>query len=140
MLGGSLIKIPPTNQTVMEGQTAFFPCVMKYPDTSAASWLKDGTLLQDIPELMQRAFMGPEGSLSIDPTIMSDSGEYECRVQNNDSEVQTSKAFLNVQCKLNNIHLISSSPYNSRIEFDLIENLLYPIQCYRQSESNLCTT
>ncbi|KAL9929288.1 protein borderless isoform X2 [Glossina fuscipes] len=97
--GGSLIKIPPINQTLMEGQTAFFHCVMKYPDTSMASWYKDGVLLQDIPDLMRRSYMGPHGSLSIDPTMMSDYGEYECQVRNNESEIQTAKAFLNIQYK-----------------------------------------
>uniref|UniRef100_A0A1A9W0H3 Ig-like domain-containing protein n=1 Tax=Glossina brevipalpis TaxID=37001 RepID=A0A1A9W0H3_9MUSC len=86
--GGSLIKIPPINQTLMEGQTAFFHCVMKYPDISMASWYKDGVLLQDIPDLMRRSFMGPHGSLSIDPTMMSDYGEYECQVRNNENKAK----------------------------------------------------
>uniref|UniRef100_A0A1A9UMY0 Ig-like domain-containing protein n=1 Tax=Glossina austeni TaxID=7395 RepID=A0A1A9UMY0_GLOAU len=86
--GGSLIKIPPINQTLMEGQTAFFHCVMKYPDTSMASWYKDGVLLQDIPDLMRRSYMGPHGSLSIDPTMMSDYGEYECQVRNNENKAK----------------------------------------------------
>lgn len=114
--GGSLIKIPPVNQTIMEGQTAFFHCVMKFPNSSQAQWYKDGVLLQDIPDLMRRSYMGPQGSLSIDPTMMSDYGEYECRVQQgagagtaaaaaaaggDDEEIQSAKAFLNIQCKCN---------------------------------------
>ncbi|XP_023166123.2 protein borderless [Drosophila hydei] len=97
--GGSLIKIPPVNQTIMEGQTAFFHCVMKYPDNSQASWYKDGVLLQEVQDLIRRSFMGPDGSLSIDPTMMSDLGEYECKVRNNEGELQTAKAFLNIQYK-----------------------------------------
>ncbi|XP_037816423.1 protein borderless [Lucilia sericata] len=97
--GGSLIKIPPVNQTIMEGQTAFFHCVMKYPNTSETSWYKDGVLLQDIPDLIHRSRLSPQGSLSIDPTMMSDYGEYECHVRSNDDEVQTAKAFLNIQYK-----------------------------------------
>ena len=87
------------NQTIMEGQTAFFHCVMKYPNTSETVWYKDGVLLQDIPDLIHRSRLSPQGSLSIDPTMMSDYGEYECHVRNNDDEVQTAKAFLNIQCK-----------------------------------------
>ncbi|XP_030380497.1 protein borderless [Scaptodrosophila lebanonensis] len=96
---GSLIKIPPVNQTIMEGQTAFFHCVMKYADTSKVAWYKDGLLLQEVPDLVRRSFIGPDGSLSIDPTMMSDLGEYECRVRNLEGEVQLAKAFLNIQYK-----------------------------------------
>ncbi|KAH8357021.1 hypothetical protein KR200_002319 [Drosophila serrata] len=97
--GGSLIRIPPVNQTIQEGQTAFFHCVMKYPDNSQASWYKDGVLLQEVQDLVRRSYMGPDGSLSIDPTMMSDLGEYECKVRNSEGELQTAKAFLNIQYK-----------------------------------------
>nr|XP_036225185.1 protein borderless [Bactrocera oleae]XP_036225186.1 protein borderless [Bactrocera oleae]XP_036225187.1 protein borderless [Bactrocera oleae] len=97
--GGSLIKIPPVNQTIMEGQTAFFHCVMKYPETSTIGWFKDGTPLEDVQDLMRRCHTGPDGSLSIDPTMMSDLGEYECRVNNTEGEFQFAKAFLNIQYK-----------------------------------------
>ncbi|XP_022231604.2 protein borderless isoform X2 [Drosophila obscura] len=97
--GGSLIRIPPVNQTIQEGQTAFFHCVMKYQDNSQAAWYKDGVLLQEVQDLVRRSFMGPDGSLSIDPTMMSDLGEYECKVRNNEGELQTAKAFLNIQYK-----------------------------------------
>lgn len=97
--GGSLIKIPPINQTIMEGQTAFFHCVMKYPNTSNVTWHKDTVPLNENQDLQRRSRMGPDGSLSIDPTMMSDLGEYECNVKNNDGEVQTAKAYLNIQYK-----------------------------------------
>ncbi|XP_053958172.1 protein borderless [Anastrepha ludens] len=97
--GGSLIKIPPVNQTIMEGQTAFFHCVMKYPETSSIVWYKDGTPLEEVQDLMRRCHTGPDGSLSIDPTMMSDLGEYECRVNNTEGEFQFAKAFLNIQYK-----------------------------------------
>lgn len=97
--GGSLIKIPPINQTIMEGQTAFFHCTMKFPETSTIIWSKDGVALHDIQEIYRRSYFGPDGSLSIDPTMMSDLGHYECSVRNNDGEVQTSSAYLNIQCK-----------------------------------------
>uniref|UniRef100_T1PJJ1 Fibronectin type III n=1 Tax=Musca domestica TaxID=7370 RepID=T1PJJ1_MUSDO len=97
--GGSLIKIPPVNQTIMEGQTAFFHCVMKYPNSSETSWYKDGVILQEIPDLMRRSRLSPQGSLSIDPTMMSDNGEYECSVRSSEDEIQTAKAYLNIQYK-----------------------------------------
>lgn len=97
--GGSLIKIPPINQTIMEGQTAFFHCAMKYPNISKVTWHKDGVPLNEQQDLERRSRMGPDGSLSIDPTMMSDLGEYECNVKNNDGEVQSAKAYLNIQYK-----------------------------------------
>ncbi|KAL5281061.1 hypothetical protein ACFFRR_004838 [Megaselia abdita] len=97
--GGSLIKIPPINQTIMEGQTAFFHCTMKFPETSTIVWSKDGIPLHDIQEVYRRSYFGPDGSLSIDPTMMSDLGQYECSVRNNDGEIQTSSAYLNIQYK-----------------------------------------
>lgn len=71
---------------------------MKHPENSQASWYKDGVLLQEVQDLVRRFYMGPDGSLSIDPTMMSDLGEYECKVRNSDGELQTAKAFLNIQC------------------------------------------
>lgn len=98
--GGSLIKIPPINQTIMEGQTAFFHCVTKILDNLNVIWRKDGTPLTDLHDLNQRAIMGPDGSLSIDPTMMTDLGEYECTVKNIEGDEQSARAFLNIQCKI----------------------------------------
>lgn len=97
--GGSLIKIPPINQTIMEGQTAFFHCVMKKPDISHVTWYKDGSPLLDLHDLSHRSFMGPDGSLSVDPTMMTDLGEYVCIVKNMEGDEQSARAFLNIQCK-----------------------------------------
>lgn len=96
---GSLIKIPPVNQTIMEGQTAFFHCVMKSPDVSTIRWYKDGKPLGELHDLVHRSYSAPDGSLSIDPTMMSDLGEYECVVRSDDGETQTARAFLNIQYK-----------------------------------------
>lgn len=97
--GGSLIKIPPINQTIMEGKTAFFHCVTKKPDTSHVMWYKDGVPLTDMHDLVHRSLMGPDGSLSIDPTMMSDLGEYVCVVKNTEGEEQSARAYLNIQCE-----------------------------------------
>lgn len=98
--GGSLIKIPPINQTVMEGELAFFHCVTKYPDLSFANWYKDGVPLTDLYDLNQRAIIGSDGSLTISPTSMNDLGEYVCVVKSVENEAQEARAFLNVQCEL----------------------------------------
>lgn len=97
--GGSLIKIPPINQTLMEGQTAFFSCVMKHQDTSHVEWFKGGTALLELDDLAHRSILAPDGSLSIAPTLMSDLGEYACLVRNMDGDEQTANAFLNIQCE-----------------------------------------
>ncbi|XP_055376358.1 protein borderless [Condylostylus longicornis] len=106
--GGSLIKIPPINMTLMEGQTAIFHCFMKHPEISTVTWLKDNDPIRENADLWRRAKIDPDGSLSIDPTMMSDLGEYECQVQNDQTaEVQTAKAFLNIQYRAK---VIYSSP------------------------------
>lgn len=84
----------------MEGQTAFFHCVMKHPNNSVTSWYKDEKLLQEVDGLWNRARIGPDGSLAIDPTMMTDLGKYECKVRNNDGDLQAAEAFLNIQCEL----------------------------------------
>lgn len=96
--GGSLIKIPPINSTIMEGQTAFFHCVTKYMDASHVTWYKDKVPLLEMHDLATRSFMGPDGSLSIDPTLMSDLGHYICTVRNAEGDEQSAGAFLNIQC------------------------------------------
>lgn len=83
----------------MEGKTAFFHCVTKRPDTSFVMWYKDGVPLTDMHDLFERSLMGPDGSLSIDPTRMSDLGEYVCMVKNTEGEEQSARAYLNIQCK-----------------------------------------
>lgn len=114
---GSLIKIPPVNQTIMEGQTAFFHCVMKHPNTSVTSWYKDDKLLQEVDGLRNRAHIGPDGSLAIDPTMMTDLGKYECKVRNNDGDLQTAEAFLNIQCEWGTVYDESKVPSIHSLHF-----------------------
>lgn len=73
-------------------------------------WYKDGVALTDMHDLVQRSLMGPDGSLSIDPTMMSDLGEYVCIVKNSEGEEQSARAYLNIQCKLSirSIHFTKS--------------------------------
>lgn len=97
--GGSLIKIPPINQTVMEGEMAYFHCVTKEPDLSYAMWYKDSMPLADLHDLSQRAVITSDGSLTINPTVMTDLGEYVCKVRSVEKEEQEARAYLNVQCR-----------------------------------------
>lgn len=97
--GGTLLKIPPVNQTVMEYDAALFHCSVKAPDTMFVTWYKDGELLSTYHDLATRTIMGADGSLMITPTLMTDLGVYECIVKNNIGEQETASAYLNVQCE-----------------------------------------
>jgi len=97
--GGTLMKIPPVNQTVLEYQPALFHCSVKNPDTMFVTWFKDGELLSTFHDLVGRSIMGADGSLLISPTLMTDLGTYECRVKNILNEEEDAHAYLNVQCE-----------------------------------------
>lgn len=92
------MAIPPINQTTLENEEAHFSCVTKYKDT-VVTWYKDGLPLSSIPDILQRSWVSEEGSLTIRPAEMGDSGEYQCEAVRSDGEKQTAKANLNVQCK-----------------------------------------
>lgn len=98
--GGTLLKIPPVNLTVLEYEAAFFHCSVKNIETMFVTWYKDGKLLSTYHDLATRTIMGADGSLLIKPTMMTDLGNYECRVKNNIGEEENAHAYLNVQCEL----------------------------------------
>lgn len=95
--GGTLLTIPPINQTTLAGETAHFTCVSKDED-AVVTWYKDGVPLSSIPDLRDRA-SNINGSLIISPTDVSDPGEYTCVVRNAQGDKQTASASLNVQCE-----------------------------------------
>lgn len=97
--GGTLLKIPPVNLTVLEYESAFFHCSVKNPETMFVTWFKDGELLSTYHDLASRTVMGADGSLLITPTIMTDLGLFECRVKNILGEEENAHAYLNVQCE-----------------------------------------
>ncbi|KAG5676191.1 hypothetical protein PVAND_006040 [Polypedilum vanderplanki] len=97
--GGTLLKVPPVNQTVLEYEAAFFHCSVKNPDTMFVTWYKDNELLSTFTDLASRTVMNADGSLLITPTLMTDLGVFECRVKNNVGEEEIAHAFLNVQYK-----------------------------------------
>lgn len=61
--------------------------------------LKDGVELSELPELLSRSWVAPEGSLTIRQTSMTDLGSYVCEVFNSKGERQAASAYLNVTCK-----------------------------------------
>ncbi|XP_055713087.1 protein borderless [Phlebotomus papatasi] len=96
----NLLKVPPINLTVMEGEDAFFHCTMKHPDTSKVIWRQSGILLSDLPHVNSRSKVMPDGNLLISPTTMTDIGEYFCEITDElRNEKQIARAYLNVQYK-----------------------------------------
>lgn len=95
--GGTLLTIPPINQTTLAGEPAHFACVSKDKD-AVATWYKDGVPLGNIPDLSNRFFI-INGSLMISPTDETDPGEYTCEIKNSQGDTQTASAYLNVQYK-----------------------------------------
>uniref|UniRef100_A0A336M4A2 CSON009561 protein n=1 Tax=Culicoides sonorensis TaxID=179676 RepID=A0A336M4A2_CULSO len=79
--GNTLLKIPPINQTVMEGDPAMFRCIVKNPDTMYVEWFKDNRPLIEYTDLSYRSSMDRDGSILIGNTVMSDLGEYQCKVR-----------------------------------------------------------
>lgn len=93
-----MLAIPPINQTVLEGEEAQFTCALK-DQRGIVSWYKDGVPVRELTDLTQRSWITKDSSLIIQPTAMSDLGEYSCEAINGEGEVQRARAFLNVQCK-----------------------------------------
>lgn len=102
--GGSLVKIPPINQTIMEGDNAIFHCTKKYTTSTFVTWYKDGVPIMDMEDLGRRAIVAPDGDLMIQPTVMTDLGEYMCVVKSVENEEQSVRAFLNIQCECQRTH------------------------------------
>lgn len=96
--GSNLIVTPPMNATVLEGDRAEFECYPKSPE-AIVQWYKDGSPIGDIPELAARAELASNGSFIIRKAASTDPGEYECHVQDTDGLVQSTSAFLDVQCE-----------------------------------------
>jgi immunoglobulin superfamily member 9B len=108
--GGTLLKIPPVNQTVLEYEQAFFHCQVKNPETMFVTWYKDGELIEKFPDLASRVVMKAEGSLLITPALMTDLGNYQCKIRNNVGDEEQVEAYLNVQCELTQLPSIHLPP------------------------------
>lgn len=93
-----MIVTPPINFTCLEGERAEFECRPKNPE-SIIKWYKDGEAVTDLGDLAARSILADNGSFIIKHAAISDPGEYECHVLNNDGELQSASAFLDVQCK-----------------------------------------
>ncbi|GAB0089249.1 Protein borderless [Sergentomyia squamirostris] len=96
----NLLKVPPINLTVMEGEDAFFHCTVKYPDTSVVKWWQRGVLITTMPAVKNRVQIFKDGNMRISPTTMTDIGLYLCQIiDENRNQKQIVRAYLNVQYK-----------------------------------------
>ena len=76
----------PTNQTVLEGNTATFICYASGNPAPVITWIKDERVL------------GREETLTVE-THKESSGEYLCVADNGFSDTANASAYLDVQCK-----------------------------------------
>lgn len=98
-LGGTLLRVPPINQTVLEYEPAFMNCSVKNPESMFVEWFKDSKPLIEYHDLASRIVMGADGGLMITSTLMTDLGEYKCIVKNLLGEKEEAQAYLNIQCE-----------------------------------------
>nr|XP_018895915.1 PREDICTED: protein borderless isoform X1 [Bemisia tabaci] len=96
--GGDLLVIPPSNVTVLEGESAHFQCVTSDRDAQV-NWYKDGVPLPSLDDLRNRVWISPEGSLTVQPTNMADQGLYQCEIIGSQGDAQRAGAYLSVQFK-----------------------------------------
>lgn len=77
----------------------FCRCIVKNTDTMFVTWYKDNVELEKYVDLSRRTSMDQNGSITINPTQMSDLGRYKCKIRSSSGEEQTVSAYINVQCK-----------------------------------------
>ncbi|OXU19625.1 hypothetical protein TSAR_016370 [Trichomalopsis sarcophagae] len=94
--GETLLAVPPINKTVMEGDSVAFDCVAKN-NKSTVAWYREGVEIDKQQDLRERVVISPDGTLTIEPTLMGDLGEYGCTVTNEYGDTQSASAYLNVQ-------------------------------------------
>ena len=86
----------PNNQTLTEGDNAFFTCYTSGNPSPTLSWTKDGSAVN----LTSRISLLFDNMLLVITNVnRGDSGQYICVSANDVGTVQSSMATLNVQCK-----------------------------------------
>jgi hypothetical protein len=94
-------KMPPTNQTKLEGEKVQFSCEAKaLPGNVTVKWFREGAPVKEVASLETRVTIKRDGSLVINPVAADDSGQYLCEVSNGIGEPQSASAYLNVECTL----------------------------------------
>ncbi|KAK9507378.1 hypothetical protein O3M35_007251 [Rhynocoris fuscipes] len=95
--GSDLLRTPPMNQTVFEGESVTLECASK-DESARVVWYKDGLALGPIG-VGQRRKVSPTGSLTISQAHPDDLGMYKCEVISEPGQTQSASAYLNVKYK-----------------------------------------
>ena len=88
----------PQNQTVLEGLNVAFSCNASGNPTPKFSWTKNGSPINTTASARISLSAGNK-QLNITNVNRVDSGEYRCVADNSVGAVNSSAAFLTVQCK-----------------------------------------
>ena len=95
----------PQNQTVLEGLNVAFSCNASGNPTPKFSWTKNGSPINTTDNARISLSAGNK-QLNITNVNRVDSGEYRCVANNSVGAVNSSAAFLTVQCKTTFTHLL----------------------------------
>ena len=128
----------PQNQTVLEGLNVSFSCNASGNPTPTFSWIKNGSPINTTANARISLSAGSK-QLYITNVNRVDSGEYRCVANNSVGAVNSSAAFLTVQCKMIFTHFrkancVLVSVYQAaRLSFRIYNNIK-KITCRRYSQ------
>ena len=100
----------PQNRTVLEGLNVAFSCNASGNPTPNLSWTKNGSPINTTANASISLSAGNK-QLNITNVNRVDSGEYRCVADNSVGAVNSSAAFLTVQCKTTFTHLLRLTVY-----------------------------
>lgn len=90
---------PPRNTTVLESHRVEMSCGAKgTPSNITYRWYHKGILASQLPWLVHRTEIKPDGTLVIKTTSADDSGKFTCDATNGLGEPDTAFAYLSVEC------------------------------------------
>ena len=98
----------PKNWTVLEGLNVAFSCNATGNPTPNFSWTKNGSPVNTTANA-RISLSADNKQLNIRNSTRVDSGEYRCVVNNSVGAVNSSAAFLTVQCKITFTHFVKAN-------------------------------
>ncbi|XP_023166127.2 protein turtle isoform X2 [Drosophila hydei] len=124
------IRVPPTNQTKLEGEKVIFSCEAKaMPGNVTVRWFREGSPVREVASLETRVTIRKDGSLIINPISADDSGQYLCEVTNGIGDPQSASAYLSVEYPAK----VTFTPTVQYLPF----RLAGVVQCYIKSNPQL---
>ncbi|XP_022229468.2 protein turtle isoform X10 [Drosophila obscura] len=124
------IRVPPTNQTKLEGEKVIFSCEAKaMPGNVTVRWFREGSPVREVASLETRVTIRKDGSLIINPIKPDDSGQYLCEVTNGIGDPQSASAYLSVEYPAK----VTFTPTVQYLPF----RLAGVVQCYIKSSPQL---